>query len=154
MTETDLPFSATVYASARYDELELTGWSPDQKAIFVAQQHAAQHRHYRQHYDGAQWLIIESGGRPAGRLFRIVWPEEIRVIDISLLPEARGSGIGTAILVSIQAEAAQLGRAVTVHVEKNNPARRLYQRLGFAVAADKGVYDLMRWVPTHLREAS
>ncbi len=72
-------------------------------------------------------------------------PDEILVIDISLLPAARGGGIGTDILERIQAEAQASGKIVSLHVEKHNPARSLYRRLGFQVTRDKGVYDLMEW---------
>ena len=41
--------------------------------------------------------------------------------------------------------AASCGKAVTIYVEKFNPAMRLYRRLGFRTEEDKGVYDLMRW---------
>jgi ribosomal protein S18 acetylase RimI-like enzyme len=62
-----------------------------------------------------------------------------------LLPEYRGKGLGAALLRDLMDEAAAAGKAVSIHVEKFNPAMRLYRRLGFATAEDKGVYDLMRW---------
>jgi GNAT superfamily N-acetyltransferase len=145
MSDEDLPLAAAVYASTRAEELAVTGWPDQQKQAFLQHQHEAQHRHYRQHYQGAEWLIIERGGQPVGRLYRVEWPREIRVIDLSLLPEARGGGIGTGILEAIQREAKGRGKGVSVHVEKHNPARRLYARLGFEVTEDKGVYDLMEW---------
>jgi ribosomal protein S18 acetylase RimI-like enzyme len=145
MTDADLGFVAGLYASTRAEELAPTGWPPEAKLAFLLQQHDAQHRHYRNVYDGAEWLIVEQESHAIGRLYRVIWPAEIRIIDISLVPEARGRGIGAAILRDIQAEAEALGRSVTIHVEKNNPARSLYERLGFGVVEDKGVYDLMKW---------
>ncbi len=147
MSDDDLPFVATLYASTRREELAATGWPQEMQDAFLRQQHEAQHAFYRATYDGAQWLIIERNGGAVGRLYRVVWPREIRVIDISLVPEARGAGIGGAILAAIQDEARGLGKAVSIHVEKNNRARQLYLRLGFAVIEDKGVYDLMEWRP-------
>ena len=145
MTDGDLPFVAGVYASTRVEELAQTGWPIELKHAFLMQQHEAQHHHYREHYPGAEYLIIERDGLPVGRLYRVEWPTEIRVMDISLMPEARGSGIGGAILAAIQEEAAALDKAVSIHVEKQNLARKLYERLGFAVVEDKGVYDLLEW---------
>ena len=145
MTDDDLPFVAEVYASTRVDELAQTGWDIAQQHAFLMQQHEAQHHHYQSHYPGAEYLIIERGGAAIGRLYRVEWPGEIRVMDISLAPEARGCGIGKAILSDIQEEAAARGKAVSIHVEKHNPARNLYLRLGFAVAEAKGVYDLLEW---------
>lgn len=147
MTDDDLGFVAGLYASVREEELAATGWPADVKFAFLLQQHAAQHRHYRATYAGAEWLIVEHGGRRVGRLYRVIWPGEIRIIDISLTKEARGHGYGTAILRDIVDEAAAIARSVSIHVEKTNPARTLYERLGFAVVGDGGVYDLMRWSP-------
>jgi ribosomal protein S18 acetylase RimI-like enzyme len=62
-----------------------------------------------------------------------------------LLPEHRGKGFGEALLRDLLDEATACGKAVTIHVEKFNPAMRLYRRLGFTTEEDKGVYDLMRW---------
>lgn len=147
MTDEDLPFTAILYASTRWDELSVTGWSEAQKRAFLAQQHQAQHLHYRRVFDNAEWLIIERDGRAVGRLYKADLPREIRVIDISLLPESRGAGIGSHILANIQAQAKRMGKCVSIHVEKNNRARALYTRLGFHTAEDLGVYDLMEWHP-------
>jgi ribosomal protein S18 acetylase RimI-like enzyme len=86
-------------------------------------------------------------GEAIGRLYLAEWGSEIRIVDISLVPENRGRGLGEALLRDVQADAASRGKAVSIHVEKFNPARRLYDRLGFAVIEDKGIYDLMMWRP-------
>lgn len=145
MIDDDLPFVAALYASTRREEIAVTGWPQEMQDAFLRQQHEAQHSFYRANYDGAEWLILEGGGQPIGRLYRVIWPREIRIIDVSLVPEARGKGIGTSILTAIQEEARLIGRAVSIHVEKNNPARHLYDRLGFRKVEDKGVYDLLEW---------
>ncbi len=143
MTADDYGFTEALYRSTRWEELAQTGWSDAVKHAFLAQQHAAQHQHYQRHYSGAAWLIVERHGAAIGRLYLDQWDDEVRVIDISLLPAARGQGIGGAILQDVIDAAARNGRFVSIHVEKNNPARRLYARLGFVLTEDKGVYDLM-----------
>ena len=143
----DRAFAAAVYASTRAEEVAQTGWAIEMQRQFLAQQAEAQHRHYRRHYPDAEWLIVERGGEAVGRLYLEEWPSQFRVIDISLVPESRGSGIGAAILCDIGAAAAAAGKKVSIHVEKNNRARNLYIRLGFAVVEDKDVYDLMEWDP-------
>jgi len=82
-----------------------------------------------------------------GRLYVDRWADEIRIIDIALLPQYRGRGIGRAILESLLDEAASRdrGRVVRIHVEHMNPAMRLYVRLGFYEIEDKGIYKLMEW---------
>jgi ribosomal protein S18 acetylase RimI-like enzyme len=146
MTDADLPFLARLYASTRMEELAVVAdWSEAQKATFLQMQFDAQHAHYQQHYAGADFLVIEQAGEAIGRLYLARWAREHRIVDIALLPEQRGQGLGSALLQDLLDEAAAAGKAVTIHVEKFNPALRLYRRLGFAAVEDKGVYDLMRW---------
>lgn len=141
----DEPLLRAVYASTRAEELAVTGWSDAQKAAFCDQQFTAQDAHYRAHYPGAQFSIIERGGVPAGRLYVARWEREIRIMDIALLPGHRGAGIGTKLLRELQDEARTAGKALSIHVEKFNPALRLYERLGFRAKEDRGVYLLMEW---------
>ena len=145
LTEIDLPFLARVYASTRAAELAATCWSGEHKAAFVDQQFRAQHAHYQRYYPEADWLVIVRRGESIGRLYIERWPTQHRIIDIAFLPEYRGKGLGEALLRDLMDEAAAAGKAVSIHVEKFNPAMRLYRRLGFQTAEDKGVYDLMRW---------
>lgn len=143
----DLGFLESVYVSTRAEEVAATGWPDEVQRLFLRQQFLLQHRHYRQHYKGAEWLLVNWRGVPVGRLYLAFWPGELRVADIALLPEARGQGIGSAILEDLIDEAQALGLAVSVHVERNNPARSLYARLGFARIGEHGIYDQMRREP-------
>ena len=99
-------------------------------------------------YVGASFDVVEVDGRAAGRLYVARWPGEIRVVDISLLPEYRGRGTGTALLGELVREAEAAGKPLTIHVERFNRAIRLYERLGFVPAGDEGVYLLLRWSAT------
>lgn len=141
----DAEFLYRVYASTRYEELAPLRWDHNQVEAFLRMQFRAQDTHYRQHYPDAAFDVILVGGVPAGRLCVDRWPDQIRVVDIALLPEFRGAGVGTLLLSRLQAEAAAAGVRVSIHVEAFNPARRLYQRLGFVKAGGTGVYDLMEW---------
>ena len=122
------------------NELAPTGWSDEDKAVFCRRQFDAQSAHYRENYPGASLQIIERDGISIGRLYVAHWEREIRIIDISLLPEHRGAGIGTELLRGLQEEARSAGKSLTIHVERFNPALRLYERLGFKQVEDKGVY--------------
>ncbi|WP_417767958.1 GNAT family N-acetyltransferase [Stappia sp.] len=145
MNADDLSFLSDLYASTRVGELAPLPWSAEEKRAFLEQQFRAQHAHYMQHYPDADWLVIERDGQPVGRLYLERWPSEIRIIDIALMPDARGAGLGQAVLEDVQALAAREELGVGIHVEHNNPAMRLYLRLGFSKREDKGVYHLMRW---------
>lgn len=145
IADADLPFLLRVYASTRAEELAGTPMSAQQKAAFLAAQFQLQHAHYQKYYPEADWLVIEHGREDIGRLYIERWPSQHRIIDIAFLPEHRGQGFGEALLRDLMDEAARAGKDVSIHVEKYNPAMRLYRRLGFTIEEDKGVYDLMRW---------
>ena len=91
--------------------------------------------------------MILVDGEPAGRLYLHRGPSEIRIVDIALVPEHRGGGVGTRLLEDLFAEADEGGKSVTIHVERMNPALSLYERLGFTVAEDKGVYLFLERAP-------
>jgi ribosomal protein S18 acetylase RimI-like enzyme len=147
IADEDLSFLERVYASTREEELAPVPWSAEQKAAFLAQQFAAQHAHYATHYAGASLDVVTVDGVPAGRLYVDRRPDELRVIDIALLPEFRGAGLGTRLLRPLLDEAAARGVPVTIHVEHSNRAMSLYRRLGFEPVEDAGVYMLMRREP-------
>ena len=141
----DDAFLLDVYASTRTDELAEVPWSDDQKRAFVALQFQAQQRAYRA-YEGATFDVIVQDGEPVGLLYVARWPAEIRIMDIALLPAHRNRGIGSQLIRDLQGEAAASGHPLTIHVERFNPALRLYERLGFQIAAERDhVYLLMRW---------
>jgi ribosomal protein S18 acetylase RimI-like enzyme len=147
ITDADLPFLARVYASTRAAEVGVTPWSEAQKTAFLDAQFHLQHAHYRKYYPQADWLVTMRDGEDIGRLYLERWPSQHRIIDIAFLPEHRGQGSGEALLRDLMDEAAAAAKDVSIHVEKHNPAMRLYRRLGFVTEEDKGVYDLMRWSP-------
>jgi ribosomal protein S18 acetylase RimI-like enzyme len=144
----DEPFLSRVYASTRVDELAVTDWDDAQKAAFLQMQFAAQHKFYQENYTDTDFLVILQDDTPIGRLYVARWKDEIRIVDIALLPTYRGTGIGTAILRDLLAEADDRRQPVRIHVERDNPALRLYQRLGFVLIEDKGVYLFMERRPT------
>ncbi len=140
---TDEAFLSQVYASTRLDELAVTDWTDEQKVAFLQMQFAAQHKFYQENYTDTDFLLISQDDIPIGRLYVARWKDEIRIVDIALLPAYRGTGIGTAILRDLLAEAGIARKPVRIHVERENPALRLYQRLGFVMIEDKGVYLFM-----------
>jgi len=144
---TDDGFLRRVYASVREDELARLPWDEADKEAFLRQQFDAQDTYYREHYDGATFDVIEVDGDPTGRLYVARWEDEIRIVDIALLPEYRGAGIGTRLLRELLDEGARTAKRVSIHVEKHNRALRLYERLGFATVADRGVYLLLEATP-------
>jgi ribosomal protein S18 acetylase RimI-like enzyme len=145
VAEADMPFLAAVYASTRTAELAQTDWSEAQKAAFLDFQFRAQHQHYTAHYQDAEFLVIERMGHPVGRLTLHWRSDDLRIVDIALLPAARGQGTGSALVRSLLDEAAANGCSVSIHVEQMNPAMHLYRRLGFRRIGEHGIYHLLAW---------
>ncbi|HQQ77517.1 MAG TPA: GNAT family N-acetyltransferase [Thermoanaerobaculia bacterium] len=136
-----------IYGSTRTEELAPVPWTDEQKAAFVRQQFDAQTSYWDEQYPEAERFVVEVDGTPAGRLYVQRWPKEIRLVDIALLPDFRGRGVGTELIQGLFSEAARDGKPVTIHVEIFNPARVLYERLGFAPKGEQGMYVLMEWKP-------
>jgi GNAT superfamily N-acetyltransferase len=143
----DEAFLRQVYGSTRSEEMAMVSWSEDEKGAFLRMQFDAQAHYYRAHFEHARFDVIDVGGEPAGRLYVDRRADEIRVIDIALLPEYRGQGIGGTLLRELLDEANRSRSRVTIHVEQFNPARRLYERLGFAPMGVNGIHLLMQWTP-------
>jgi ribosomal protein S18 acetylase RimI-like enzyme len=142
----DEQFLYRLYASTREDELAVVPWSESEKETFLTTQFNAQHTFYHQQFNEAEFLIIEQDNEPIGRLYLDRRDDEIRIVDIALLPSHRNRGIGTKYLESILEEGQGAGLPVRIHVERNNTALRLYERLGFQKVTENGVYFLMeKW---------
>jgi ribosomal protein S18 acetylase RimI-like enzyme len=141
----DVEFLYAVYASTREDELALVDWDETQKTAFLRMQFTAQHKYFQEQFHDAAFEIVLLNGKPIGRLYVDRRKDEIRLIDIALLPEHRNGGIGRLLLTKLLAEAAEAVKPVRLHVELFNPALRWYERLGFVKIADHGVYLLLEW---------
>lgn len=147
VAEDDRPFLVELYGSVREEELAALEWDDATKRAFVEQQFSAQDAHYRRNYPGASLDVIEVDGKPAGRLYVYRGRDDVRIMDIALAPPFRGRGIGTRLLTALIDEAEASGRKLSIHVELNNRARRLYEQLGFRPAGEHGVYVLMERSP-------
>jgi ribosomal protein S18 acetylase RimI-like enzyme len=132
-----------IYASTRFEELAPVPWTAAQKDAFLRMQFQAQSQDYAANYPDAVFQVLLVDGTPAGRLYVDRRSDELRIIDIALLPEHRGAGVGSTLLRGLLAEAAAAGKPVRIHVERMNPALRLYERLGFRRTGDDGIYFLM-----------
>lgn len=146
-TDADYDFMRQLYESTRAEEMTRFPFDEAQKKVFLDQQFAAQFEHYGIHYPTCERRIVERDGEPIGRFWIDEWRDQIRIVDIALVAECRGSGIGSQLLHQVIDRAAAAGKPVTIHVEAFNPALRLYQRLGFEKVDTNGVYFLMRREP-------
>jgi GNAT superfamily N-acetyltransferase len=146
-TEADHDFLVNLYGSTRQEELALTQWDADQREAFVRTQFAAQRGHYRAKRPAGREELILVDGEPVGRLYSDLSGDTDHLLDLCLLPEWRGRGIGGRVLNSILAEAAARGQRVTIYVESFNRSLSFFERHGFTRSAENGVHYLLEWRP-------
>ena len=147
ITPDDETFLYRLYASTRKEELAPLDWQEAQKETFLRMQFTAQHTFYTEQFPQAAFQLLVLGDEPIGRLYVDHRPDEIRILDIALLPAYRNRGIGTRLIVEILDRGAAAGLPVRMHVEQYNPALRLYHRLGFRRIDDSGIHLLIEWSP-------
>jgi ribosomal protein S18 acetylase RimI-like enzyme len=139
----DRDFLYRLYASTRQEEMALTGWNQAQIDAFLQMQFRLQHRHYQTYYPNAAFDIIYIDNTPVGRLYVDRSADEIRLVDLTLLPPFRRRGIGATIFNDLIAESEKKGLPLRLHVEVNNPILPYYIKLGFTIIEDNGVYYAM-----------
>jgi ribosomal protein S18 acetylase RimI-like enzyme len=148
VSPSDDQFLLSVYASTREDELAQAEWAAGQKEMFLRWQFDLQRREYDTRFPDADYRVIVIDRQPAGRIWIGADNEQIRLLDIALLPEFQNRGVGKALLEKLKTEAQGAGKALRHMVfVLNNNADRFYERLGFKKIEDFGAYKHMEWRP-------
>lgn len=114
-------------------------------------QFEAQSAYYEKAFPDAECSVVEIDGRPAGRFYVDHGIDEIHIVDLALLPEFRARGVGTRLLQDVLKRAETSGKVVRLHVERSNPALRLYDSMGFRTIDDAGPYLLLEHRPSSAR---
>ena len=133
-------FLYRLYAGTRQQEFAGLGWPPAQLEVFLRMQFNHQQRWYETAYPEAEHRIILCDGEPIGRILVNRAPESLLLVDIALLPEHQNRGIGAKYLRELNEESDKSGLPVRLQVLKNNPAQRLYERLGFVKTGEDELY--------------
>jgi GNAT superfamily N-acetyltransferase len=144
----DDDFLLSIYASTREDELAQTEWAEGQKEIFLRWQFEMQRREYDARFPDAAYYVVLVDQQPAGRIWVGSDDEQIRLLDIALLPAFQNRGVGTALVQRLINYAANNGKVLRHMVfVLNNNAERFYERLGFEQIEEFGAYKHMEWRP-------
>lgn len=141
-TEDDLPFLLTLRKTTMQEHLQRAGAPLDDD------HHLARIR-YR--FEGAR--IVWLDGRPAGLFKHGRDPAGWRIVQIQIDPAFQGRGLGRRLLEGVLDEADAEGVPVTLSVLKGNPARRLYEALGFIPVEETDLEYEMRHEPGAVRPA-
>ena len=148
VSASDDGFLLTLYESTRAGEMTQVPWSEEQKRAFLKGQFEAQRSDYTTRFPGAEHSIIVADDERIGRIWVDRRDEEIRLLDIAILPRFQNAGIGATLLEQLQQQAAEAGLPLRHSVSATNQdALRFYQRLDFVVVEDFQTHALMQWSP-------
>jgi len=143
----DDTFLLELYATTRADEMTMVPWTDEQREAFVRMQFAGQQQHYQETYPSATHEIILSNNQPVGRLYVARLDEEIRIVDITVMPVERNRGVGTFSIKGLMDEAENARKVVRIYVENYNPSLNLFERLNFKAVQQQGFHILLEWSP-------
>jgi GNAT superfamily N-acetyltransferase len=141
----DEAFLYELYCSTRLSDIGMAGLEPAQQAALLEIQFIGQRQQYEADFPEADHDIILLEGRPIGRVMVNRTAEANLGVDIALLPAHRNSGIGGMLINDLLDEARNAGKPFRIHVERFNPAVRLYERLGFETIGETPTHLLMEW---------
>ena len=147
----DDPLLLEVYGSTRAEEMALVPWTDEQRQAFLKMQFDAQQNYYQQKYPTADHDIIYFRDTAAGRMYVARLEDEIRIVDITLLPRHRGNGVGTHLITELMDESTAKRLPLQIYVETFNPSLKLLERLGFTQTAQQGMHLMMQWLPGALK---
>lgn len=143
----DYDFLVALYGSTRAEEMAMVPWTTEQQETFIRLQFAAQQEHYAKKYPTASHDVIVCDDRPVGRFYVARLDQEIRIVDITLMPAERNAGIGSRLLKQLLDEASGSGKITSIYVEEFNPSLRLFERLGFSPSEQHGIHLLLQCNP-------
>ena len=142
----DESFLFTLFAETRASEFAPLGLNEAQLGPLLEMQYRGRKMTYAANYPHAEDLIlIAADGLAAGRLLVDRNPERVRIVDVAVLRKYRGSRIATRAIEWCQAQCRDTGARLELQVSFGNPARKLYERLGFRVKEQNEVSVEMAW---------
>jgi ribosomal protein S18 acetylase RimI-like enzyme len=126
------------------EELGAAAWPEPMRSHLLGVQVAGRRQSRRVDFPDADSLVIQADGEDAGWLVAASMPEEVHIVDIMVMPEMRGMGIGAAAIQVILSSAADAGKPVRLSVNPmNQGAIRLYERLGFRKIGEDEIQHFM-----------
>jgi GNAT superfamily N-acetyltransferase len=141
-------FLYLLFSSTKSAEMALMPVSDEYKESLLQIQYRSMNATYRHNYPQSRFEIVELDRWPVGRLVTCVGEDCVRYVDIALLPQAAGGGLGTALMTAVLAEPRRLGLPARVQILAHNIASlRLVQRVGFRPSASIPPFVEFEWRP-------
>ncbi|HMG36693.1 MAG TPA: GNAT family N-acetyltransferase [Blastocatellia bacterium] len=145
VVSSDEDFLYRLFCELRSRDFAGLGLDDAQLQSLLRMQYTAQSQSYRIQFGGDGHSIININGRAVGRLWVFRGEHDIELVDIALVDEERGNGVGRLLIEQLQAEASRTGKGIRLQVTTTNRAAALYQRLGFVITSEDGPYYTMQW---------
>jgi GNAT superfamily N-acetyltransferase len=143
--EHDQEFIDTLYRSTREDLLMLP-MDPVFIDNLIRSQQQIHALGVQQNYPNAQTIILEYQRQALGRMVFEHAADDIRLIDIAVLPSAQRQGRARYMLLYLQQMAGTRQASLSLRVVKNNlKARSLYLSAGFQIVDEDEISEQMRW---------
>jgi ribosomal protein S18 acetylase RimI-like enzyme len=141
----DETFLDRLYADVHAEEFAPLDLAPPALAQLLTMQARMQRASYARTFPAAIDRVVLYGAEPVGRLMTVDLPGETHLIDIALLRTSQRQAVGTGLIEQLCLQARQNAKPLTLSVRVDNPARRLYQRLGFIAAGSDGMNLWLRY---------
>jgi ribosomal protein S18 acetylase RimI-like enzyme len=141
-----------LYAEDQRAQFVPSGLAEELVRSLIQMQYRGRSMTYAARYPASEnSILIADDGSPVGRLLldrgSLRLPDCWRIVDIAILATHRGKGLGTRVLKECQRLCAAAGASLELQVTPWNPARRLYERLGFQVVSEDATAVEMGWSP-------
>ena len=143
---TDDNFFLQLYQSSRGDDLRGLDWDEDRISEFLAMQYEAQKNFHATDFPNASDEVVLIDATPIGRLMVDRRADEIRLVEVALLPEFRNRGLGSEIIRNLQKDAGFQGKPLRLQVIRFSRAVGLFDRLGFTRTSETGTHLQMEWM--------
>ena len=142
----DEDFFLQLYQSSRGEDLRGLGWDEDRISEFLEMQYEAQGNFHAGDFPNASDEVILLDSQPIGRLTVDRRVDEIRLVDLALLPDYRNRGLGSRLIQSLKEEATLQRKPLRLQIIRFNRALGLFERLGFTRTSETGTHFQMEWV--------
>lgn len=136
------PFIKELFFQYKTHELQAYSWPPEVLLPLLEMQFKAQRDAYQKQFPHSEEFILTENNSPVGWLL-INKAETYHIVNILVHDDYRGKNIGTQTIQEVIRQANDENKRVTLNVGKNNPAHKLYSRLGFKKVSDDELFISM-----------
>jgi ribosomal protein S18 acetylase RimI-like enzyme len=147
VTAEDEPFLRHLIIATLAEELAAWAWPEAIRDQLLEMQYRIRRQGIDANYPGSDRSVIFTEGQPVGWIV-VTWSaKDVHIVEIAVLPEQRGKGIGTRVLGDVITEAVHRGIPARLQVNVTNRAIGLYGRLGFVRTGGDEVQHFLERVP-------